>query len=132
MFLGFVLAGATNLDRIVLGSANYGADPNTTADITMQNDEYISNATDGEVEISGTLNLSATVYGENVFTTTAETDTVTISGAAATDTYIITGEFTSAIDQQDILQWEAISGALVVHRMASGESALKYSWLRLK
>ena len=39
---------------------------------------------------------------------TGETDTVTITGALATDTYIITGQFTSAIDQQDILQWEAL------------------------
>lgn len=80
---------------------------------------------------TGAIQLGNTQVGENVFSTTAETDTVTISGALSTDTYIISGQFTSAIDQQDILQWEAIPGKLVVHRMASGESALKYSWLRI-
>ena len=77
------------------------------------------------------LLLPSTKVGTDVFTTTAETDTVTISGALATDIYFVTGQFTSAIDQQDILQWEALAGKLVVHRMAAGESALKYSWLRI-
>ena len=77
------------------------------------------------------LLLPSTKVGTDVFTTTAETDTVTISGALATDIYFVTGQFTSAIDQQDILHWEALAGKLVVHRMAAGESALKYSWLRI-
>lgn len=85
----------------------------------------------GTLTTTGAISLPSTVIGENVFTTTAETDTVLITGALATDTYFVCGQFTSAIDQQDILQWEAISGGLVVHRMASGESALKYSWLRI-
>ena len=85
----------------------------------------------GTLTTTGAVAFPSTVVGENVFATTAETDTVTISGALATDTYFISGQFTSAIDQQDILQWEAIAGKLVVHRMAAGESALKYSWLRI-
>lgn len=44
-----VQAAASHLDRLVLGSGNYGTDPNTTADITLQNDEYITNATNGTV-----------------------------------------------------------------------------------
>lgn len=87
--------------------------------------------TSTQLTLSGDLILPSTVIGENVFTTTGETDTVVIAGALATDSYIVSGQFTVAIDQQDILQWEAIAGGLVVHRMASGESALKYSWLRI-
>ena len=75
--------------------------------------------------------VSLEYIGEDVFTTTAVTDSVVITGALSTDTYFITGQFTSAIDQQDILQWQAINDTLVVHRMADGESALKYSWLRI-
>lgn len=61
---------ATNLDRLVLGSANYGTDPNPTADITLQNDEYISNAVNGQIDF-GAANL---------------TTTGTLSGAAGTVT----------------------------------------------
>lgn len=61
-------AEATNYDRIVLGSGNYGTDPNTTADLTLQNDEYISNA------VNGTLDFGAA----NI------TTTGTVSGAAVT------------------------------------------------
>jgi hypothetical protein len=85
----------------------------------------------GTLTTTGAVLLPSTVVGENVFTTTAETDTVVIAGALATDTYFISGQFTSAVDQQDILQWQALDGKLVVHRMAAGESALKYSWLRI-
>ena len=80
-----------------------------------------------------TLSLDSLVaIGTDVFTTTAATDTVVISGATVDDIYFITGILTSAIDQQDILQWESLAGKLVVHRMASGESALKYAWVRFK
>lgn len=141
--VGFSYYGATNFDRIVLGSGNFGEDPNTTADITGQNDEYISNSTDGTWDmgsanitttgnVTGLLDLGSTVVGVDTFTTTGTTDTVTISGAAATDVYLITGRLTAGVDQQDVLQWQALSGKLVVHRLASGESALIYSWLRIK
>ncbi len=38
----FIMAmggGASNFDRLVLGTGNFGTDPNSTADITLQNDE---------------------------------------------------------------------------------------------
>ncbi|MCA9386317.1 hypothetical protein KC717_06755 [Candidatus Dojkabacteria bacterium] len=73
---------------------------------------------------------SGATCGVSAFTTTDETDTVLIPGALATDLYIVTGVFTSAIDQQDILQVEAKADTLIVHRMASGESALGYNWFR--
>lgn len=80
-----------------------------------------------------TVSLDSLVScGVDSFATTAATDTVTISGASVDDIYIITGKFTSAIDQQDILQYEPLAGKLVVHRMASGESGLAYAWIRFK
>ena len=48
-----VQAAASHMDRLILGSGNYGTDPNSTADITLQNDEYIANTTDGEVTTNG-------------------------------------------------------------------------------
>ncbi|MFX0184090.1 MAG: hypothetical protein ACFE95_13490 [Candidatus Hodarchaeota archaeon] len=50
---------ASNFARIVLGTSNYGTDPNTTADITLQNDEYITNSTDGTIDF-GAATLSTT------------------------------------------------------------------------
>jgi len=127
------IAEAVNFDRIILGASNYGSDPNPTADITMQNDESISNSTDGLVSIvSPSITVSATVCGTNVFTTTSDTDHVDITGALATDIYFVSGFYTAGVDQQDVLEWQAYDGYLKVWRLASGESALKYSWLRIK
>lgn len=134
ILFGFVLAGATNFDRLVLGSGNYGTDPNTTADITLQNDEYISNVTDGTLLLSAaTLDVNGTVAGTNVFTTTAAADTVVIAGTLSTDIFIVSGVRTSGtVDQQDVLQAYAKTDTLIVIRLASGESALKYNWVRLR
>lgn len=97
---------------------------------------YIESSADGQLDIvsDGTINISgrlvntASVADTNVFTTTAETDTVTIAGVTTSSIFVVSGMFTSAVDQQDVLQWEAIDGALVVHRLAAGETGLKYSW----
>lgn len=134
LLFGFILAGVTNFDRLVLGSGNYDTDPNTTADITLQNDEYISNATDGTMELNAaTLNVNGTVAGTNVFTTTAAADTVVISGTLTTDIFIVTGVYTTgSVDQQDVLEAYAKTDTLIVIRLASGESALKYNWIRLR
>ena len=127
------IESATNFERLVLGASNFGTDPNPTADITLQNGAYITNTTSGTLGLSAvTLNASATICDTNAFTTTATEDTVTISGALVGDKYIVSGRYTAGVDQQDVLEWEALSGKLVVHRLASGESALKYSWLRIK
>ena len=77
------------------------------------------------------LFLQSTTVGSNVFTTTATADTVVISGALATDNYFITGTGGS-VDQQDVLQAEAKADTLIVHRLASGASALTYDWLRIR
>ena len=127
------IAGAVNFDRIVLGTSNYDSDPNPTADVTMQNDEYITNVTDGLTEIvSPSVIVSSTVCGTDAFTTTSDTDHVDITGALSTDIYLVSGFYTAGVDQQDVLEWQAYDGYLKVWRLASGESALIYSWLRFK
>ena len=87
LFVFFVLiyAGATNFDRIVLGSGNYGTDPNSTADLTFQNDEYITNATDGVLD-AGSANLTSD--GTNTFSRINYAGVTT--SAAGTDTYVAT------------------------------------------
>jgi hypothetical protein len=47
----------TGLNRIVLGTPR--ADPGTTEDIILQNDEYISNDVNGTIKVKGALNFSA-------------------------------------------------------------------------
>ena len=60
ILLGAALAGRnTNFTRIVLGDSNRGLDPNPTADITLQNQEYISNYVDGQISF-GAANLVTT------------------------------------------------------------------------
>lgn len=79
------------------------------------------------------LNLTADIsVGTGAFTTTAAVDTVVISGVSADDIFILSGKYKAGIDQQDILQWRAVTDTLFVSRMASGESAGTYSWLRIK
>lgn len=73
--VGFSYYGATNFDRLVLGSGNYGEDPNSTADITFQNDEYITNSVDGTLDI-GSANLTTT--GTVTTTGTLAPTTVTL------------------------------------------------------
>lgn len=58
-YMAGVNLGATNFGRIVLGDDNIGEDPNPTADITGQNDEYISNYTNGTWNM-GDANLTFT------------------------------------------------------------------------
>lgn len=72
---------------------------------------------------------SAATCGVDTFATTATADTVVISGALATDLYLVTGRGGS-VDQQDVLQVEAKADTLIVHRLASGASGLAYNWFR--
>ena len=80
----------------------------------------------------GTINASSTMAGSNAFTTTAETDTVVVAGAAATDLYQIVLTGTGAPLAADACKVQARSGDFVVHRAAAGTSGLTYNWLRLQ
>lgn len=95
-------------------------------------DQYIFAPADGQISVvAATFLLSSTVCDTNSFTTTAAADTVLISGALSTDKYFITG-IGGSVDQQDVLQAEAKADTLIVHRLASGASGLKYQWLRIR
>lgn len=77
-------------------------------------------------------NNSAVSAGSDAFSGTAETDTVTISGAANTDLYWIQPTGTAAPSANDAMIVEALSTGFVVHRAASGTSGLTYNWKREK
>ena len=123
-----IYAGATNFGRLIVSE-----DPG----ITLSNGETISNSTDGTIDFGtailsfgGTKLDSGSTVGVDAFTTTATADTVVISGALATDIYIVNGRGGS-VDQQDLLQVEAKADTLIVHRLAAGASALSYNWYRI-
>ena len=83
--------------------------------------------------ISGVIIVdTAVVAGRDAFGTTLEKDTVVISGAEATDIYLIT-PISETIDAQDnVIQAVAKEDTLIVIRPASGASGLEYFWLRIK
>ena len=83
--------------------------------------------------ISGVIIVdTAVVAGRDAFGTTLEKDTVVISGAEATDIYLIT-PISETIDAQDnVIQATAKEDTLIVTRPASGASGLEYFWLRIK
>lgn len=104
------------------------------ADVSgMLNDQRVWNASllAGNKEFSE-IQLGALTIGTNVFTTTAAVDTVVITGTTTTDIFIISGKYVAGVDQQDVLQWRAVTDTLFVTRLAAGESAGAYSWLRIK
>lgn len=79
--------------------------------------------------ISGFITGGSTIRGSSAFTLTEAVDTVVISGLLATDIVMVSGEYVSGVDQQDVLQAEIKADTLIVHRLASGESAGAYNWL---
>jgi len=114
VFFVIVYAGATNFDRLVLGSGNYSTDPNTTADITFQNDEYIDNTTNGRLDFGGANLLTSGTIGGGVVTGTGFTigsaviteaelellDGITGSGTLTTAELLFVDGVTSAIQTQ--------------------------------
>lgn len=114
VFFVVVFAAATNFDRLVLGSGNYGTDPNTTADITFQNDEYISNSTDGRLDAGAANLLTTGTIGGGVITGTGFTigaaaiteaelevlDGITASGSLTAAELLFVDGVTSAIQTQ--------------------------------
>ena len=90
VLIGLLFIGAgTNFDRIVLGSGNYGEDPNTTADITLQNDEYISNSVNGRIDFGAANLLTTGTIGAGAATFTS-LGAFTLTGALDADSNDIT------------------------------------------
>jgi len=80
-----VLAASTNFDRLVLGSGNYGEDPNPTADITLQNDEYISNYIDGTIDFGAANLLTTGTLGAGAATLTSISAHTIVGSITQTD-----------------------------------------------
>lgn len=138
--------GATNFDRLVLGEANFGEDPNTTADITGQNDEYISNYTNGSWDFgSASLTTTGSVTGSlagdtNSFQKTSIAagnneklyDTVTISGVTTSSVFLVSIKKAGLPVAANLLAWHVISGKLVVSRADTTTAGQTYSYLLIK
>lgn len=84
------------------------------------------------IDSVGTLTLDSQSAGNDAFTTTATTDTVTVATGLSTDHYQITLTGTAAPVAADQCTVEALVGKFVLHRSASGTSGLTYNWLRIK
>jgi len=122
------VAGISNFDSITLDNdLVVGDDITVTDDVTIGDDLSVT----GDISVTANLDLGAVIVGQDTFTTTAAADTVVISGALATDYYIVSG-VGGSVDQQDVLQVEAKADTLIVHRLASGASGLVYNWIRVK
>lgn len=74
LIFGFIFPAASNFDRLVLGSGNYETDPNSTADITFQNDEYLTNYTDGTIATNAAMDFGGSLTLENDETIANSTD----------------------------------------------------------
>ena len=101
---------ASNFARIVLGTANYGTDPSTTADIVLQNDETISNYTDGTIDF-GAANLATTGTIDFAGDFTLENDEIIDNGTDG-DVQVIANDslealldfiLTTSVDTSDIV-----------------------------
>jgi hypothetical protein len=85
-----------------------------------------------QVSNFGDIGGSPRFVGSDAFTTTAQNDTVLITGAATTDIYMVTITGNAAPVAGDPLRAEALSTGLAVHRGASGTSGLTYNWVRIR
>lgn len=143
--VGFIVGGgATNFDRLVLGEANYGEDPNTTADITGQNDEYISNYTNGRWDFGAANLLTTGTIGGGALTTTSlkygrdtlngAVDSLKISTIAATDYIIIFPKYESGVvyDTIDAISPACATGKLTLTRGDATNGDVVYDYLLLK
>jgi hypothetical protein len=129
-----ILLGVTRpLEVVMLGYATVDTVRGSTAsggDLLLQS---TSHATKGTVTIDGEIDADGTVTGRDAFTTTATTDTVTISGASTNDNYSITYYGTTVPNANDVTHTiQPTATGFVLHRAASGTSGITYMWIRLK
>jgi hypothetical protein len=140
--VGWIVGGgASNFDRLVLGEANFGTDPNPTADITGVNDEYISNYSDGQWDFgaanlvsTGTLNVGAlttTTFIKGRDTLNGTVDSVKNPNIAATDYVLFTIKY-GATDTVEEFTPALTSGKLTITRVDSCNGALVYDYLIMK
>lgn len=87
---------------------------------------------DGDLHPNSTLTGNALIRGSDAFTTTAQNDTVTISGASISDYYFVQATGTGTLILADEMKVEATSTGFIVHRGVAGTSGLTYNWFRIK
>lgn len=89
--------------------------------------------TSGAVILGGAFQGNDVVSDTAAFTLTELTDTVTVTGAAATDLYIATVCATAAADTISLLLVQPTATGFVMHRTAAtAESNQSYFWMRIK
>jgi len=76
--------------------------------------------------------ITSIAHGNGMFTTTATADTIVITGALATDSYLVQQYGSAAVDAQDILKTVSKADTLIVNRLASGTTGLTYRWWRFR
>lgn len=124
-----VVVGATTTKA---NQAFLTVNANGTADTLMmaRNDKNSTLDSTAMVFADGSVQFGTASGGSDAFTTTAETDTVTVVGAGVNDIYTVTLKGTAAPAAADLCAVEALAGKFVVHRSAAGTSALAYYWRR--
>jgi len=143
--VGWIVGGgASNFDRLVLGEANFGTDPNPTADITGVNDEYISNYSNGQWDFgaanlvsTGTLNVGAlttTTFIKGRDTLNGAVDSLKISTIASTDYLVYSIKWTSGVvmDTVDAIAPVFATGKLTLTRADATNGDLVYDYLIMK
>jgi len=78
--------------------------------------------------VNGVLIFSQYSSGHNSFTTTAQTDTVSILGLDSGDVFIVNVRETVP-GANDLLSVKLINNKAIIQRPASGTSGLKYNWI---
>jgi len=138
--------GASNFDRLVLGTANYGTDPNTTADITFQNGGYISNYTNGSIDFgSANVITTGTINGKwigggwgqfKAITNSANNqnkyDTLTITGVDTSYRFTATPFKAGLPVAGDLLACNVITNKLIVERADTTTANLRYAYNRVE
>jgi len=129
---GYVAVGNNFATSDAAIQAFFTVRANGTADTLMmaRNDKNSTLDSTAMVFADGSIQFGTASGGADAFTTTAETDTVTVVGAGVNDIYTITLKGTAAPAAADLCAVEALAGKFVVHRSAAGTSALAYYWRR--
>ncbi|HUX54269.1 MAG TPA: hypothetical protein VMV56_07640 [Williamwhitmania sp.] len=101
LLAGSLFAGATNYDRLVLGSTNYHTDPHPTADIVGRYDGYFSNETDNAWKLSENDENLIFTFGTNSVTLSSDSGVTAFSFGSLIPTWAY-GYFVSDGDSVNI------------------------------
>ena len=121
--------------RVVIGSSAAGVDydiylqgETNQGTITYMEDEDRFDV-DNDFKVGASLWGSAQMSGTDAFTTTATTDTVTVSGATVNDIYTLT-YITAVTAAEAVLSVTATATGFIATRSDGTTSAASYTWTR--